>query len=148
MQRFKFKLDALLKLRQFKEKKIETELGEIVKKIEILKLEINKHNQDIDLGYKTEEELLKGSADGRTISFFPSFFSGKRAAIKVCKLKINALEDAYEKKIEELKVAKGEVKVVDQMKENSLARFKKEYDRYEQNIQDEFVMMRLKKDYR
>ena len=73
MKKFKFKLDGLLKVREFNEKKIKIELGEILKEIGATEEQIAKMNRDIDETYKAQEELIATSADGRLLQFFPFY---------------------------------------------------------------------------
>jgi flagellar FliJ protein len=58
MKKFKFKLDALLKLREFNEKKIKVEWGEILKEINTTEELIAKMNRDIDEVYAMQEEMM------------------------------------------------------------------------------------------
>ena len=65
MQKFKFKLDALLKVREFKEKKIKIELGEILKEIGLVENKITAANIAIDESYQAQETVLADPASGR-----------------------------------------------------------------------------------
>ena len=71
MQKFQFKLNGLLKVREFKEKKIKIELGEVLKEITSVEEMIAKLHRDIDETYKAQEDLMKDPAAGKMIQFFP-----------------------------------------------------------------------------
>ena len=78
MKKYKFKLASLLKIREFKEKKIKIELGKIVKAMDEIRDEIKKMNEDIDEAYEAQENLAGEVIQSRHIQFFPFFWGGKR----------------------------------------------------------------------
>ena len=139
MKKYKFKLEALLKMRVFKEKKIKQEIGEIVSEIENCKKKIAKMNSDIGKGYESQEGIVNSTVPGRMLQFYPSFFEAKYKEIENAKKLISSLEDIYEDKLQELKMAMGEVKVVENMKEKDKTSFKKHIMKKEQEDIEELL---------
>lgn len=142
MKKFKFKLDGLLKVREFKEKKIKIELGEILKEIAEVDALIAEANKAIDETYKAQEEVMKDPAAGQMIQFFPYFIQGKKEDIKNKESLLWALRKKYDKKISELAEARGEVKVLENFKDKKQVEWKKEKDKKDQEAIEEILMMR------
>lgn len=142
MKKFKFKLDGLLKVREFKEKKIKIELGEILKEIAEVETRIAEANKAIDETYKAQEEVMKDPAAGQMIQFFPYFIQGKKEDIKNKESLLWALRKKYDKKIAELAEARGEVKVLENFKDKKQVEWKKDKDKKDQEAIEEILMMR------
>lgn len=142
MQKFKFKLDALLKVREFKEKKIKIELGEILKEIGDVEDKIAVANKAIDDTYEAQETFMKDPAAGRMIQFFPYFIQGKKEDIKNKENLLWALRKKYDAKILELAQARGQVKVMENFKEKKKSEYTHERNKKEQEAIDELLMIR------
>ena len=142
MQKFKFKLAGLLKLREFKENKLKVELGHINREIEETKLLIKKLNNDLDEGYDAHEKILYKNAGGSLIRFFPEFFQAKREDIKNKENFIFALQRKMELKREELAQARGEVKVIENLKDKKKQEYNKEMLKKEELMIEDLLMMR------
>jgi flagellar FliJ protein len=141
-KKFKFKLDGLLKVREFKEKKIKIELGEILKEIRSVEDQIAAANKAIDETYKAQEDFIKDPAAGQMIQFFPYFIQGKKEDIKNKESLIWALQKKYENKTQELATARGEVKVLENFKDKKQVEWKKDKDKKEHEAIEEILMMR------
>ena len=142
MQKFKFKLDGLLKVREFKEKKIKIELGEILREINAVEDKIAFANSAITETYEAQEVFLKDPAQGQMLQFFPQFIQGKKEDIKNKENLLWALKKKYDKKIAELATARGEVKVMENFKEKKHGEWKKEKNKKEQEGIEEILQMR------
>jgi flagellar FliJ protein len=142
MKKFKFKLDGLLKVREFNEKKIKIELGEILKEIGAANEQIAKMNKDIDETYKAQEELVATSADGRLLQFFPFYIQGRKEDIKNKENLLWSLQKKYENKVQELAMARGQVKVLENFKDKKKVEWTKEKDKKELETIEELLMIR------
>jgi flagellar FliJ protein len=142
MKKFKFKLDGLLKVREFNEKKIKIELGEILKEIGAANEQIAKMNKDIDDTYKAQEELVATSADGRLLQFFPFYIQGRKEDIKNKENLLWSLQKKYENKVQELAMARGQVKVLENFKDKKKVEWTKEKDKKELETIEELLMIR------
>lgn len=142
MQKFKFKLDGLLKVREFKEKKIKIELGEILKEIGAVEDKIVLANKAIDETYEAQEVFMKDPSAGKMLQFFPYFIHGKKEDIKNKENLLWALKKKYDLKITELAAARGQVKVMENFKEKKLTEWTKERNKKELESIEEILMMR------
>lgn len=143
MKSFKFKLDGLLKVREFKEKKIKIELGEILKEVGDVENKIALANKSIDETYEAQEAFMKDPSAGRMIQFFPYFIQGKKEDIKNKENLLWALKKKYDLKIIELAAARGQVKVMEKFKETKLSEWTKERNKKELEAIEEILMMRM-----
>lgn len=142
MQKFKFKLDGLLKVREFKEKKIKIELGEILKEIAVVEDKISSANKAIDETYEAQESFMKDPSVGNMLQFFPYFIQGKKEDIKNKENLLWALKKKYDVKITELAAARGQVKVMENFKEKKKIEHTKERNKKEMEAIEEILMMR------
>jgi flagellar FliJ protein len=143
MQKFKFKLDGLLKVREFKEKKIKIELGEILKEISVVEDKISEANRAISETYDAQEAFMKdSSSSGQMLQFFPMFIQGKKEDIKNKENLLWSLKKKYDKKIAELATARGEVKVMENFKDKKKDEWTKDKNKKEQEAIEEILMMR------
>jgi len=141
-KKFKFKLDGLLKVREFNEKKIKIELGEILKEISAVEEKIAVANKAIDEAYKSQEDLMKDPTAGQMVQFYPYFIQGKKEDIKNKENLLWALRKKYDKKIQELAEARGEVKVLENFKDKKKEEWRKDKEKKEQEAIEEILMMR------
>jgi flagellar protein FliJ len=143
MANFKFKLDGLLKLREFKENQLKVELGRILQEIEETKNIIVQLNKDLDEGYEAHSKVLYSGSGAKMLQFFPEFFQGKREDIRNKENLIHALTKKVDMKREELAMARGEVKIVENLKEKKLVQFTKEKNKKDlEKIEDQLAMTR------
>lgn len=142
MQKFKFKLDALLKVREFKEKKVKIELGELLKEISVVEEKITLANVAIDETYAAQETFMSDPSAGQMLQFFPNFIQGKKEDIKNKENLLWALKKKYDAKIVELAEARGQVKVMENFKDKKKGEWTKERNKKEQEGIDELLMIR------
>jgi flagellar protein FliJ len=142
MQKFKFKLDGLLKVREFKEKKIKIELGEILREIGAVEDKISEANKAINEAYAAQEACMQDVSKAQMLQFFPYFIQGKKEDIKNKQNLLWALQKKYDQKIAELATARGEVKVMENFKDKKKTEWTKERNKKEQEAIEEILMMR------
>jgi flagellar FliJ protein len=142
MKKFDFKLAALLKLREFKEKKVKVELGDIVKMMVEIRDQIEQTNKDIDEGYLSQEKVLSKTTNVRPIQFYAYFFEGKRNKIIELEKELKKLEVVYEEKRKELATARGEVKVIENLRDKQEILYQKKYEKKLQENLEELASIR------
>jgi flagellar FliJ protein len=142
MKGFKFKLDGLLKVREFKERALKVELGQILKQINEAEDEIIRLKKNIEETYEAQESFLAEPAAGDMIKFFPKFIETKNLAIDNQENLIFALKKKFDQKQNELGKARGEVKVIENLKEKKQTEYKKKLDKKHQENVDELVQIR------
>ena len=143
MQKFKFKLDGLLKVREFKEKKIKIELGQILKEISEVEEKILLASKAIDETYEAQDVFMRDPSAGKMLQFFPYFIQGKKEDIKNKENLLWALRKKYDVKITELAMARGQVKVMENFKDKKKGEWTKERNKKEQEAIEEILMMRI-----
>ncbi len=142
MKKFQFKLEALLKLREFNEKRLKIELGEILSEIQSTKDRIASIKHDISLSYETQEEMMKNPSSGQVLQFFPYYIEGRKEEIRSRENYLYSLQRKYEFTLGELAKARGEVKVIENLKEKKKNEHKKEVEKKLQENIEEAVMVR------
>lgn len=144
MKGFKFKLSGLLKLREFKESTIKSQLGEILREINRIESKIQEIEDSIDESYKSQEDFLAQPASGQMIKFFPYFIQGRKEDLVVQNNLLRGLRTQYEQKLIELKRARGDVKVLENMKDKKKSEYKKSTNKKrEADIEDVLNLRRL-----
>lgn len=143
MKGFKFKLEGLLKVRKFNEERIKTELGHLQVMLENKKKEIANEEKILGDSFGAQDALLRGGVNGNEIRFFPMYIEGKRQKIEQLKEELAGISEAVEEKREEWVKARGDVKVIDRLKEKELLAYKKEMNKKENKKLEENVLLWL-----
>jgi flagellar FliJ protein len=143
MKKFKYKLESLLRLRTIKEDKIKIELGEIVRLINIKKEEIKRFLDEIAWAFDNQDRLQGHQLMIEIVEFYSNFIQTKREHIQKNENEIEKLKEDYDKKIEELKIAMGEVKIIANLKEKDRKKYKKYTNKKMQEEIDENFVMRF-----
>lgn len=141
MKGYKFKLDAVLKVRKLKEERCKMEIGQIQVQINGLKADIERHKHGIQESYDSHEQGLSNGLIGHELRFHSYFVGGKNADIQRIQKEINFLQNEVEQKYEELKFLRADVKVMDQMKEKDKIKYKKhiqkkQFEEIEEQVQN------------
>ncbi len=142
MKIFTFKLDGLLKLRRFNEQKVKVELSLIVKEVIEVKDEIKKILSEIDDAYNSMEEVTANGINGAMIRFYPYYITGKREHIVAKKEMLEVLDAKFSLKQQELGKARGEVVVIENLREKKLEEYKKEFIKEEDRNNEDISIMR------
>jgi len=129
MKGFKFKLDALLKVRKLKEDKCKMEIGRLQVERKRKIDDIKNQNLGIDKAYGDQEASIKKGVTGLDIQFYPYFMQGKRTNIQLLKNEISHLDFQIEQKYKELSKLRADVKVLDSMKEEHQISYKKQLNK-------------------
>jgi flagellar export protein FliJ len=129
MKGFKFKLDAVLKIRKLKEEQCKMAIGRIQVRMRELEGYIKGHSDGIDQAYQDQEQGLAQGMTGRELQFHPFFVGGKRAHIGQIEKEIEGLQEEVDELYEQLKQFRADVKVIDEMKEKETLKYKKKMDK-------------------
>lgn len=129
MKKFKFKLQPLLQLREFKEQTLKTELGQINQLLSATLDKINELNNALDQSYESQNESAKRGLTGMQISFYPQYQDAIRADIQRQNNRLHALRLSYMNKLKELKQQRAQVKVLENLKDKHFVDFKKEINK-------------------
>ena len=149
-KKFKFSLEGLLKLRKFKEESIKMEISLLQRELQKFKNDKAICQQDLELSYQSQEHSLKKGLNVYNLRFYPEFNDGKRAQIKQIESMILNCENRITEKLKEYASARGNVKVVEKIKEKKTIAFKKmiikqDEDKRQELYQISSFYQRLKK---
>ncbi len=129
MKQYHFKLDAVLKLRKLKEENCRTELGLLNRQLEAIVGQITKEKEEIGKYYQIQELALKTGATAGKLQSFPGLVEAKEKSIKLFERQKKNHEDMIVEKKEELATLRGELKVMDNLKEKDFTEWKKAYNK-------------------
>jgi len=141
MQKFKFKLESVLKMKTLLEEQCRNELGKIIVEKTNLEAEIERQNKNIDAMYFENESHLKKGMSASQVSVFPQLASGHRAKIEELKKMIAQVEERIEAKKQELSEKRAELKLMSNLKEKEFNLWKKAYNKHVDQTVEEMVMM-------
>jgi flagellar protein FliJ len=144
-KKYKFKLESLLKIRQLKEKVEEIELAKISKEINHHKNLLNRYNDEINSMYAYYEEVTQNPDAIKTLQYFPFSIDKKRLSIEEEELKIKELKIKYDEQIKKFNQARGETKIIQNMKEKDFLKHKKLINKKEEEDLEE--LFRIRKSY-
>ena len=139
---FKFRLEGLLKFRKLKEKSIKIELGRINQDILKLKNEIIDSKNRIENSYVLQEKSLEDKTKSSVIEAFPYYIQSERENIKNKEILIDSLQKKYQGKINDMKMAMGETKIINKMKEKKMKEYKIKFEKRQRENIEEMVRMR------
>jgi len=142
MKKFDFRLQSLLRLRNFKEEKLKAEMGEIVSKMNNIRDDIMNLDQDIEDAYNAQNKFLNEKIGGQIIQFFGFYVKGKRDHIKVKKNEQEILKKKYEEKSIELAKAMGDVKVIENIKKKQFNQYRVDYNKKMQEDLEDLLRMK------
>ena len=144
MKNYKYKLEPLLKLRKFRENRAKIELGRINKKIYELQEEIRSFETDIKEIYNNLEALGENQTEAGFMSSFANLIRARELSIINNHKKIDEHKIEFKEKQEEVLKLRGEVKIIENMKEKDFQNYRKEFmkkvnlDLEEQNLMNSF----------
>jgi flagellar export protein FliJ len=138
---FKFKLEAVLKMRRLKEDQCKMEIGRIQIRIRTLQGFLDEQGRSIGESYDAQEQALGGGMDGREIQFHPFFVSGKRANMDQIRAEMKTLDAEVKEKYQDLAKLRAQVKVIDEMKTDQKSKHrkhiqKKQFAEIEEQVQN------------
>jgi flagellar FliJ protein len=142
MKKMKFRLEHVLRLREFDEKKAKLELGNVLGRISAANLEIEEANKQIRASNSEFNEFLSETRKVLDIRIFPYIMEGLKIKIDKLKKDLVILDKELEIKKNNLKIAESKLKVVEKLKEKQYERFKKEEDKKSRNEIDDHTIMR------
>lgn len=131
MKKYQFRLDPILKLRKFKEETCRMELGQLLNELHRIINQLQYDQEQIDQYYKIQEGSLSqnGGMTAAQIQTFPVLIAGKERNIELLKNALKKQEELVEEKKKELALLRGELKVVESMKEKDFNKYKKELNK-------------------
>jgi flagellar FliJ protein len=140
--KYKYKLEALLKLKKFKESTLKVELGKINQEIASVIDSIKNLKGNIEQSYQEQEVVLSEATSGQMAQFYPLYIQGQREDIKNKEALLYSLRKKYENKLQEVSLAMGETKLIAKMKEDDFKKYKHKLEKKEHEKREEMYIMR------
>lgn len=141
MQRYRFRLEAVLKVRRMHEETCRNELGMLMVERQHLLDRIAAMRHEVAAAYTTQEKGLAGGMRAGHAAFFPQLVEGKNAHIKQVLGQIEGVEVRIEAKRTELQTKRAELKAVENLKEKDLLVWRKAYNKETDQKVEEMVQL-------
>ena len=125
MKQYQFRLEAVLKLRKFKEEGCRMELGQLLMQLNKIDDQLAYEKKEIDSYYTIQEGALKTGMNGGQLQAFPMLVGAKERNIQLLNRDRAHQERLVDEKKQELAVLRGELKVIENLKEKDFDTFKK-----------------------
>jgi flagellar FliJ protein len=129
MKKYVFRLEPVLKIRKLKEENIRMELGQLLIHLNRIDDQINHDRNEINNYYTIQEKSLTKGILGNQLQAFSMLVIAKEKNIQ-------HLEEAKKKQLElidlkknELAQARGDLKVIENLKEKDLNNYKTSYNK-------------------
>lgn len=129
MKKYQFRLEPVLKVRKFKEETCRMELGELLNELKRIDDQLSHDQEQIDNYYKIQEGALKTGMTAAQLQAFPMLVAGKSRNIELLQNAKIRQERLVEEKKKELAVVRGELKLIESMKEKDFAKYRKEVNK-------------------
>lgn len=130
MKKYTFRLEAVLKIRKFKEESCRMELGQLLQGLNRILAQIDHDRKEIQEYYVIQESQLKTGIKGSQIQAFPMLIIAKEKNIELLEKDRTKQEELISEKKLELAQLRGELKVMENLKE-------KDYDQYRKALNKE-----------
>lgn len=129
LKKYQFKLEAVLKLRKLKEENCRTELGFMNRELELINARIQHEKDEISKYFQIQEASLKNGALAGKLQTFPGIIAAKEKTVKILEQNRKKQEEHIADKKEELAMLRGELKVIENLKEKDFNEWKKAYNK-------------------
>lgn len=130
MKKYAFRLEPVLKLRKLKEENCRMELGQLLMELNRIEDQLVHDRKELDNYYKIQEGALKNGMSGSQLQAFPMLVAGKTRNIELLEETKKRQQEKVESKKQELAQVKGDLKVIDNLKQ-------KDYDEYRKALNKE-----------
>lgn len=130
MKKYTFRLEPVLKLRKLKEENCRTELGQMLLELNRIDDQLKHDKEEIGNFYEIQEGSLKQGMTGAQLQAFPMLVSAKSRNIELLEEEREKHLQKVEAKKRELAELRGDLKVIENMKQ-------KDFDGYRKAINKE-----------
>jgi flagellar FliJ protein len=125
MKLYKFRLEPVLKLRKLKEENCRTELGQLITQLNKIEGQLAHDRNEIQNYYNIQEGTLKKGMKAGQVQAFPMLVSAKEKNIQLLLRDKVDQEKLIEDKKQELAILRGELKVLENLKEKDYTEYRK-----------------------
>lgn len=147
MRKFEFRLDPVLKLRKLKEENCRMELGQLLLELNQIEDQLNHDKKEIDTYYMIQEGSLKNGITAGQLQAFPMLVSAKNKNIELLEKEKKRQEQKVEEKKQELAQLKGDLKVMENLREKKYDEHRKAMNKeIDQKVEEQTQNWLLHKD--
>lgn len=125
MKRYAFRLEPVLKVRKLKEENCRMELGQMLMHLNKIEDQLVHDQTEINRYYQIQEGGLKNGMRASQLQAFPMLVAGKERNIELLKRDKVKQEQLVEAKKQELAMIRGELKVIENLKEKDYEIYRK-----------------------
>ena len=125
MKKYAFRLDAVLKLRKLKEENCRMELGQMILYLNKIEDQINHEKNEINKYFEIQQGALKNGVLGGQINAFPGLIRAKDQNISLLERDRLKQENLIAEKKLELAQLRGDLKVLENLKDKDYQEYKK-----------------------
>ena len=125
MKRYTCRLEPVLKVRRLKEENCRMELGQLITELSRIENQLVHDRREIDNYYKIQESAMKNGIRGDQVQAFPMLVAAKDRNIELLLRDKKKQEELIEAKKQELATLKGELKVIENLKEKDYNEYRK-----------------------
>jgi len=125
MKKYTFRLEPVLKLRRLKEENCRMELGRLLQDLNRIEDQLKHDREEVSNYYKIQESGLKNGIRGDQLQAFPMLVAAKDKNIQLLLRDQKIQEGKVETKKQELAILRGELKVLENLKEKDYGEFRK-----------------------
>jgi flagellar FliJ protein len=125
MKKYLFKLDPVLKVRKLKEENCRMELGKLISFLSRIEDQIKHDTSEIQNYYKIQEASLQNGIRGNQVQACPMLIAAKKKNIELLLRDKKEQERLIDLKKKELATLRGELKVLENLKEKDFDQYKK-----------------------
>lgn len=129
MKKYAFRLEPVLKLRKLKEENCRMELGQLLMELTKIEEQLQHDQNEITNYYKIQEGSMKTGVRAGQLQAFPMLISAKERNIELLLRDKKRQEGLIADKKQELAQLKGDLKVMENLKEKSYEEYKKAFNK-------------------
>ncbi len=138
MKRYVFKLEPVLKLRKLKEENCRTELGQLISHLGKIEKQIEHDKNEIENFFNVQNISLSTGVKGSQIQSFPHLVAAKEKNIQLLARDKTEQEKLIEAKKKELAILRGELKVIENLKDKDYEAYRKAFNKeQDQKIEEQ-----------
>lgn len=130
MKKYEFRLEPVLKLRKLKEENCRMVLGQLLSDLSKIEDQLQHDKNEIDNYYKIQEGAMKsGGVRAGQLQAFPMLVAAKERNIELLLRDKKRQEDRIAQKKQELAQLKGDLKVMENLKEKNYDEYRKAFNK-------------------
>ena len=129
MKKYAFRLEPVLKVRKLKEENCRMELGQLIIQLNRIEDQLKRDEDEISSYYKIQEGSLTQGVRASQLQAFPMLIAGKERNIELLIRDKKNQERLIEEKKQELAQLKGDLKVMENLKQKDFEEYRKAYNK-------------------